>query len=654
MKRRYLCFVLTLSLLLTLIVSCAQKPDDGDAQISGASADTDAETQSGGFDGSLSAFENAIEIYGRQNYDGREFKILAPAPGSHFYNYSGATENEVWYEEPSNEALPNAIWQRNSKVEETLGIKITPVFMPSTGEIDTTVNTNNAAGDTDAFDVVLNRLDSEMSYAANGYLLNFYDIDSMDMAHRWWDRQIVDTFTFYGNKLYVLSGDINYYDDYGVQIMFFNQKMCRDIGYDFPYDAVRNGTWTMDMMLTMAAAAYSDENASSKSEPGVDILGLGDNYDCIAHYLYPYGLKMSDQNSDGEPEVVWANDINTTVVEKLCDVFTSDYASAATYDNMRYFTEDKLLFYSEMLGMIPNFKDMETDFGILPMPKGSEDMDRYNAYVSNGWSTSYAIPSTFTTDSAYDTGVILEFLSAASMDTVTPALYDQLLQARYIRDPESKEMLSYILDSKVYDLAGDLEWATALRSVYQNIFTNRSQSFVTMMKSVERPVEKSLVKFCTSIQELDSKATGNMKPTDTAGVDTSPTEASYALGDTIEGESYDDKQGSVREEIINDGTDSAGMNLGYVAVGDWVCYNGVDLTGAKEIKARLAGSSGVLEFRIDAPDGTLIASTEPIATGSWNTYDEFTTPITESADGVHTVYIVFTAASTNVDWFMFE
>ena len=36
--------------------------------------------------------------------------------------------------------------------------------------------------------------------------------------------------------------------------------------------------------------------------------------------------------------------------------------------------------------------EKEADFGILPQPKNDENMSRYKAYVSNGWSTSYTIP----------------------------------------------------------------------------------------------------------------------------------------------------------------------------------------------------------------------------------------------------------------------
>ena len=649
--KKLLCLVLVITFVLSAVIACGPAKDPEDT--TGGSGETGTGgTEKDSYDPDLSAFENALKQYGNLDaLKGEEFVILSPSPGSHFYHYSGATENEVWYEEPSAESLPYAIYQRNNKVEETLGITITPYWGSSPDNITTIVNTNNAAADTD-FNVVLNRLDYEITYAQNGYLYNFYEIDSMNLKNHWWDKQIVDTFTIYGNKLYVLSGDINYYDDYAVQIVLFNKGMCKEIGYDYPYQAVRDGKWTIDLMTEMADAAKYDANGDDVYTPGTgDILGLGDNYDCITHFLYCFGQTMSTQNSDGEPEVVWADDFNVSAIEKIYEIFTSDYASTDTGGNVTLFSNDKLLFYCEMLGVLPTYKDMKSDFGILPMPKADASMERYNAYVSNGWSTSYGIPITFSKDAVYNTGIILECLSAASMDYVTPALYDQLLESRYIRDQESKEMLGYILDSKVYDLAGDLSWATALRSVYQNVLTNGPSSFTTGLEAGKRSITRSLEQFCESIWNLDTDAIApsddDVPPADTAAL-----EAVYGLGDKIEAEDFDNKNGSVQAEMIADG--SVGMNLGYVSTGDWVQYIGVDMTGAVSFTGRMAGSSGRIEIRIDAPDGELLATTDVINTGSWSAYDEFIVELESTADGIHDVYIVFIDASSNLDWFVFN
>ncbi len=649
---RLLCLCFALCFIISSLAACGPKegPDGG-----GGTEPPEQED----YDPSLSALQNALNRYSAEQLEavkGREFTVLSPSPGSHFYHYSGTEENEVWYEEPSSETLPNAIYNRNRKTEDKLGITIKPIWGGSTDDISNTVRLNDAAGDTE-FDVVLSRLDYEIGFAANGYLMNFYELETMNLKNRWWDEQVVDTFTMYGNKLYVLSGDINYYDDYAVQVTMFNKDLCDELNFEYPYNAVKDGTWTVDKMTEMAEAAKFDYNSDDVYTPGTDRLGLGDNYDAMSHFLYCYGLTMSTQNEHGEPEVAWLTDESLNAVEKIFDIFSSDYSSTDTGGNATTFMNGKLLFYCEMLGVLPMYKEMENDFGILPMPKGSADMDRYNAYVSNGWSTVYCIPKAFSHEEGNNIGLILECLSAASMDEVTPALYDQLLESRYIRDPESKEMLTYILDSKLYDLAGDLSWATALRSAYQNALTNGPSSLNTALSAGKKSITKSLQSFCDSIKNLPTTApsAGGAGPADdvTEPPETEPPTpaAAYKVGDKIEGEDFDEKQGSVQAEMLASGE---GMNLGYVAAGDWVLFKGVDLTGAATMTGCLAGSGILVEIRIDAPDGDVIAATTAdMTTGSWSVYDEFTVELTEKVEGLHDVYFCFVNGSINLDWFMF-
>ena len=498
MIKRYLCFILALLCVLSFSIACAPKDSGGRTDGTTNQADTDGD----GYDPEKTALQNALAMYNGVDLDavkGQEFVILSPSPGEHFYYITSSTENEVFYEEPSSDPLSNAVYNRNRKVEDALGITIKAMWGGNWDGVNNIVTLNDGAGSAE-YNTVITRMDNEMTYATNGQLLNFYDIPSMNVENRWWDKNIVNTFTIYGNVLYVLTGDINYYDDYSVQAVLFNKSMSDELKLDYPYQAVRDGTWTVDMMTQMAMVAKADSNGDDVYTPGVDRLGLADDMDCVLHFLYPYGQMMSTVNADGEPEVVWPNDINTPIVEKIVDIFTSDYVSRDTGNNLSYFSKNKIYMYCSLIGSLPGLRNMETDFGIVPMPKGDASMEGYRAYMSNGWSTSYAVPKVLSSDKAYDTGMILECMSAASADIITPALYDQLLEAKYIRDEESKEMLSYILDSKVYDWAGDLAWASSIRNVYQSLPNTGAGGYARSMKKVENTVNAALKELCDGLR----------------------------------------------------------------------------------------------------------------------------------------------------------
>ena len=126
------------------------------------------------------------------------------------------------------------------------------------------------------------------------------------------------------------------------------------------------------------------------------------------------------------------------------------------------FAAGHALFYGDMLAFVNQLREMTSDFGIIPMPKYDEAQESYGEYISNGWTTAYAVP--MTNGDPERTGVILEVLSGYSTDTVRQALYAVSLSAKLVRDADSVEMLDIIFGSKSYDWAVDFTWGSELDS----------------------------------------------------------------------------------------------------------------------------------------------------------------------------------------------
>ena len=120
----------------------------------------------------------------------------------------------------------------------------------------------------------------------------------------------------------------------------------------------------------------------------------------------------------------------------------------------------------------------------------------------------------------------------------------------------------------------------------------------------------------------------------------------------IEGESWDDTQGvSVASE--------GGGNAGYIDSGDWTAYFGLDFGNAASTFAVSASSSsagGVVEIRLDAPDGPLAGECEVQSTGGWDAWQTFRCPVV-GASGVHDLYLVYRGGSgylMDINYFWFE
>lgn len=87
-----------------------------------------------------------------------------------------------------------------------------------------------------------------------------------------------------------------------------------------------------------------------------------------------------------------------------------------------------------------------------------------------------------------------------------------------------------------------------------------------------------------------------------------------------------------------------GMNVCDIDDGDYirVCNVDFDEEGAKEFMACVSSESkgGLIELRLDSPDGDIIGRLSVPCTDSWDTWKEVTTSIT-GATGVHNLYFLF-------------
>jgi beta-glucosidase len=121
---------------------------------------------------------------------------------------------------------------------------------------------------------------------------------------------------------------------------------------------------------------------------------------------------------------------------------------------------------------------------------------------------------------------------------------------------------------------------------------------------------------------------------------------------------YDGQQGTQLQRCTDSG---CGQNVGWLATGDWLYYDGVDFTGtaAAHVLTRLASgasTTGQIDYRLDSPTGTVIATVNVANTGGWQNWVS-TTVNTTSVTGVHRLYLTFTGATSsdfvNVNWFQF-
>jgi beta-glucosidase len=122
---------------------------------------------------------------------------------------------------------------------------------------------------------------------------------------------------------------------------------------------------------------------------------------------------------------------------------------------------------------------------------------------------------------------------------------------------------------------------------------------------------------------------------------------------------YDGQQGTQLERCTDTG---CGQNVGRLATGDFLYYDGVDFGTATPVRVttRLASGASItgrVDYRLDSATGPVIATVNVSSTGGWQNWVS-TTVNTTSVTGVHRLYLTFTGNSSgdfvNVNWFQFS
>ncbi len=382
----------------------------------------------------------------RKNYDNANINILLPNWGL-YPNYFYAEEN-------SGDAMQKALYNREIKVEDYLGVDITHQLVDDVDHIPERVREGVMVGD-DLYQIALTHCISGVSpMATEGLLHDLYDIDSIDTTTAWWNQSAMTNLSMAGHAYYAAN-------DYMIpdpNAIVFNKDFIDKYDLDDPYEMVRDGEWTIDNMLTMMSVVSADDG---DGVPDIeDTYGLGLPHDWfLTPFVQASGVLILDKTEDDLFEVAFQTSERTyKMVEKLEKLFKgsdtyvyeyrNDFDSSSLEGNSESLniTKNRTLFGVVALNALNRYRNVQLEFGLLPYPKLDKEQDDY---ISLDWSGLMCVPSSVKEKEMV--GEVMELLAYYSSEEVLPAYYDIVLGEKLSRDEDSKEMLDIIFDGIVYD-----------------------------------------------------------------------------------------------------------------------------------------------------------------------------------------------------------
>ena len=289
------------------------------------------------------------------------------------------------------------------------------------------------------------------------YFLNLNDVEYINFENPWWVDSSIQSFSI-GNYIEFAASDMLLLDKGATAMVFYNIPMAEDLGITGLYEAVDNKTWTMEMMAEHAELAWAagdlngDDNWDYNDQFGV-ISG-----DDPVHFLYiGSGNSFLVFNEDTEEyEYSYGTGATTDVMlDILSDMMYQDFFyNTWIHRNdteLPKFDNDQALFTFGKAKSCISMREMQSPYGILPVPMYSEDQEVYYSQVSNYGDSIIAIPKSNIKNRAM-IGAVLEVLGYYSYYEIYPDMFEVVLQDRGAKDQESKDILALIFSNRIYDM----------------------------------------------------------------------------------------------------------------------------------------------------------------------------------------------------------
>ena len=443
------CLLLALVMCLGAVVACADEaePEQPSDQNNQTNTNTDTTPTPEEEEDDTVDLLAQLPAY---NFNGDEFVILCRED----------KEYEIDTKENGTGDLVNdAVFARNARIGELYNVDIVSAPIEGTWQQRATFMTHvrtSVAGGSDDYDLIAGYMAYISELAQDGNFHDLHQVDTLNLENEWWSQSFNENLTVY-DKLYFADGDASLTMWESLYAMYFNKQIAENEGIDDLYEVVRDGDWTLEYLLELTENMYRDDDGNDVADME-DSYGMIINCHSVRALVTTCGIPVTERNEDDEIELVFYNERTTNFfldvyhfIHENDGVYMMNLADDSDYtDILRIFTSDRALFISGTLDQSAVLRGMDTDFGIIPLPKYNDDQENYLAHSYDGHSI-FCIPA-----SLVDTkmsGAILDALGAESRQSVVPEYYEVVLKGRTSRDEESAEMLNIIRENLFFDFA---------------------------------------------------------------------------------------------------------------------------------------------------------------------------------------------------------
>ena len=475
-------------LLVPTLAACSTSDEAPDNTQAATMEQTEVETD---------PVEDAInELRGSVDWQGQDFGILYC---NDYQSYRREVEAQANFTgESGNAVLNDAVFERNTLFEEYCNLNF--VLLPTAGDAFNTTLTKGVQTGTKDFYFCIQGGAATASAALQGLHYNYLNLD-IDYNYEWWDQGTLN-FALDG-RVFFMNGPFNMVDDDCTYIVAFNKKLQQQHKVADPYQTVRDMDWTMEYMNSIISDLSTDNGDGTWDEQ--DTYGLTATSVIATAFFYGSGMKYVDNSLDKEmPELIMDDKLDrlTGVMDVTRSIL---HENNSTYlgIGMEIFKNDRALYGFEIVSYLRDLNaSMQSEYGVLPVPKFDKLQDRYYSYSNAGVGTTLSIPVSVTQNDMDLFSKTLEMYCLLSQKLVKPAYYEVTLMTRSVQDQASTEMLDLVFSNRVYDMAAyfaDLK----LASLFEEAAAGTADTFSSKYSSANRVFDKKVKNMLTKLQRME-------------------------------------------------------------------------------------------------------------------------------------------------------
>ena len=433
------------------------------------------------------------------------------------------TNNNFFVEEDSDDPVNSAIYRRQKLIEETFGIKFKVIEGVTRGSINDYVSTSVKSGTKD-YDLVVNSINHMYTLAQSDCLTPIDEITHLDTSIDSWDQSMLAQTSIAGTN-YFATGDITVVDNDATWVMMFNKNLAKSVGIgegDLKsiYDLVKDNEWTLDKLLEYCKLFTYQDLDQSGTTTHLDQFPIATTIDFITGLYYGTNSRIIHKDAADIPYLKELDDTTVKLVNKVAEIYTAsnqytfdchDYMSinpAVHLLSQQMFEEDRALFYSEVMQCVTRLRDMDTDFGIIPVPKADQNQANYTTHSVSIVTMVAGVPK----DISYDeerlarSGMIMQALAVEGKNILTPAYYEASLIGKGTRDEESADMLPIIFANRVVDLGSivdDSNITSISNSLVDAIKSNSTNKLASLFARNKTKVNAALTDLVEKFTETE-------------------------------------------------------------------------------------------------------------------------------------------------------